>query len=65
MVSVIAGSVITDDPRAPVTGCKVIDPEVRLENTAEPTLDPETPKLIEVVNVGVPVRATLPVPETE
>ena len=54
-VPVAAGSESVFDPRAPVTGANVTDPEVALAKATDPTTDPATP------NVGVAVAATLAV----
>jgi len=60
MVSVIAGKVITDEPKAPVVGVKVIEPLVALAKAKVPTIEPATPKVGVAVNAGVEPARTSP-----
>ena len=73
IVSVAAGNVRTADPSAPVVGCNVIDPVVRLANASVPSVEPATPNVGVAVKAGAapaktvpaaPVIETAPAPDT-
>jgi hypothetical protein len=76
-VSVAIGRVRTELPKAPVGGCRVIEPLVALFNTKLPTVDPAVPDvcapdvaklvpvaapMLGVVRVGLVASTTLPEP---
>lgn len=64
-VPVLAGKVAVTDPRAPVVGESVMDPEVPLSKITEPTEVPATPKvMVDVPFVVRPaaVKGAVPAP---